>query len=578
MASTRKLAAIMFTDLVGFTTSAQANEADALRLLKEQEELVRTILMTYNGREIKSTGDGSLIEFGSALEATECAIEIQRQMSDPNARSGGAPVELRIGVHLGDVERRGRDIFGDAVNIAARIGPRAAPGGVCVSSAVFDQVRNKVPSQFEKLESSSLKNVKTPIDLYRVVLPWPRPGRSRAGDGINGLAVLPFTNISPDLNDEYFANGLTEELITELSRLKEVRVISRTSIMQYKGTTKTVSQIGAELGVTSIIEGSVRKAGNRLRIVAQLIDVGSERHLWAKTYDRELNDIFAIQADVATNVAGSLERGVFGKANLGDTPDLEAYTLFLRGLQLLNEDSEVTLKEAVRLFERAIERDPNFARAHAGLARAWNSLVSGSWAAWDSGIAKAEPAARRALALAPDSADAHAALAEIHAMLDRFEEAIAEAQRAIEINPSLCGAYETLGQMRASIGRLDEGLAAFQRAHELDPLAIRVAVNLAWLAQLAGRGDEALGILSRIDRLHPHDPRICDGMAEYYRLTGDFSKATAVLEAGLKTHPRDASLRGDLGVLWALLGKRKEALQVLRELKKDSDEYLWDSR
>jgi TolB-like protein/Flp pilus assembly protein TadD len=555
----------MFTDLVDFTASAQTDEAAALKVLHEQENLVRSALAVHGGREIKSTGDGFLIEFDSALRATECAIAIQLRVNERNSRSEAAPIQLRIGVHLGDVEQLDHDIFGDAVNVASRIGPCAEPGGVCISGPVFDQVRNKIPNPLEKLEATALKNVKFPLDLYRIVLPWAIPKRPTVGSRLPRLAVLPFANISPDLKDGYFADGLTEELITVLSQLPELRVISRTSVMQYRASNKAVSQIGAELGVSLIIEGSVRKAGNRLRITAQLIDVGSEGHLWAKTYDRELDDIFAIQIDVASKVAGSLAQGVLGKEPKRETPDVEAYLSYLRAIQLLHEDTEASLREAVRLFHRAIERDPTFARAYAGLARAWDGLVMVGSEDWEIVSEQAEPAARKALDLATDSAEAHVALAEVHGLLDRFEESIVEAERAIEINPNLSDAYETLGRQQSALGDLHQGLVAFRRAHELDPLAVRTAVLLAWVAQLVGRGGDALEILERMDRLNPSDPRICDGLAEYYRLKGEFSKAREVLDAGLKLNPDDGSLRIDLGVLYAVTGRRGEAERVLRE-------------
>ncbi|MGP8077692.1 MAG: adenylate/guanylate cyclase domain-containing protein [Thermoplasmata archaeon] len=231
--------------------------------------------MAHEGREIKSTGDGFLVEFDSALRAVQCAIDIHQNLAERNAMPSVTPIRLRIGVHLGDVEERDGDIFGDSVYVASRIEPLADPGGICISEPVFGQVRNKISNQFEKLEPKALKNVRYPLDVYRVVLPWtggPPPARS---PGPARLAVLPFVNISPDPNDEYFADGLTEEMITVLSQLRELRVIARTSVSQYQANPKSVSQIGAELGVDAVLEGSVRKSVDQLRITVQLIDVGT---------------------------------------------------------------------------------------------------------------------------------------------------------------------------------------------------------------------------------------------------------------------------------------------------------------
>ncbi|HYB77722.1 MAG TPA: adenylate/guanylate cyclase domain-containing protein, partial [Thermoplasmata archaeon] len=303
---TRRLAAIMYTDVVGFTASAQANEADALARLREQEGIVRPLFKPYKGREIKSTGDGFLIEFESALGALECAVEIQRRMRERNSRKPGLPLELRIGIHVGDVEESGGDIFGDAVNVASRIVPLADPGGICLSGQVFDHVQNKVALQLDKLSAPALKGVRGRMDVYRVVLPGAFEERSEGGSALPRIAVLPLANISPDPKDEYFAEGLTEELITVLSQLKGLRVISRTSVNQYRGTSKTVAQIGTELGADSVLEGSVRKAGDQLRIAVQLIDPRTDEHRWTQTYDRKLENVFAIQAGVAERTATAL--------------------------------------------------------------------------------------------------------------------------------------------------------------------------------------------------------------------------------------------------------------------------------
>jgi len=572
VAATRRLAAIMLTDMVGSTTLAQTNEVEALRLRDEQEGLLRPLFTAHHGREIKSMGDGFLVEFDSALFAVECAIDIQQRLHERNSRTGPPPIHVRIGIHLGDVEVRGADIFGDSVNVASRIEPIAEPGGICITEPVFGQVRNKIPNQLEKLAPQPLKNVRFPLDIYRIVLPWAVPERPFERASITRLAVLPFVNMSPDANDEYFADGMTQELIGRLSEVPGLKVIARTSVMSYKRKEKRLADIGRELSVGSIIEGSVRRSGNRIRLTVELVDAQTEEHLWAAKYDEELDDIFEIQSDVASKVAGSLERGVFAKAPRKETTDVEAYTSYLRGLQLIHEDTESSFREAVRLLDRAIARDPTFARAYAGLARAYSGLVMNGGEDWNIVSEKAEPAARKALDLDSVSAERNAALAEIHGLLDRFEESIAEAKRAIEINPNLSEAYETLGRQQSTLGGLDEGLAALRRAHELDPLAVRTAVILAWVAQLAGQDLEALDVLERMDRLSPRDPSVCDGLAEFYRLKGDFSKAREVLERGLRVSPDDEALRIDLGVIFALTGGRMEAEQTLREAESFSSE------
>jgi adenylate cyclase len=280
--SERRLAAIMFTDMVGYSALAQTNETLAMELLEGHRKLIRPILPRYGGNEIKTMGDGSLVEFQSALEALNCAIEMQRHVHGENQMAPSEKrTKLRIGIHVGDVIHRGGDIFGDAVNIASRILPLATDGGICISGQVYDQVRNKTESPLAKLEPMSLKNISLPIEVYNVVMPWEMtPMEPRTKLDPRRLAVLPLRNMSPDPNDEYFADGMTEELITSLAGISELTVIARTSVMQYKTIMKKVTEIGRELNVGSLIEGSVRKAGNKLRITVQLVNAQDDGHIW----------------------------------------------------------------------------------------------------------------------------------------------------------------------------------------------------------------------------------------------------------------------------------------------------------
>ncbi len=554
----------MFTDTVGSTAAAQADEAAALRRWQEQEELLRPLLAAFGGREIKETGDGFLVEFGSALKATQCAVEIQRRLRERNSQPERVPIVLRIGIHLGDVEEHGPDIFGDAVNIAARVEPLAEPGGICISAQVFDQVRDKLPDPMEKLAEIQLKGVLLPRDVYRIVLPWKPTAPPQKEPERTRLAVLPFANMSPDPQDAYFADGLTEELITELSRIPGLRVIARTSVMRYKSSPKGISEISRELGVGTALEGGVRKSGRRIRITAQLVDARTEEHLWAERFDRDLDDIFTVQTDVASKVAGALARGVLSEVPRKETRDMEAYTSYLRALRSYHDGTPASLREGLRLFEAATERDPGFARAHAGLAMACVALVDAG--AEDVALVsrRAEPAALRALELAPDSAEAHAARSQVHGYLDRFSEALAEGERAIEINPNFAEGYENLGKLRTAVVSLDTGLDAYRRAHELDPLSVRIGINLAWVAQLAGREEEAREVLATLVRLHPGEQRVGAAQAEFYCLKGDLVRAEEVVRDYLRSSPHSAYLRAKLAEVCALGGRRHEAEEALR--------------
>jgi adenylate cyclase len=317
----RRLAAIMFTDMVGFTAMAQRDEGNAIRLLDEQRSLVQPLFTEHGGRVIKSMGDGFLVEFASAVESVRCAQKIQAALGRRNASVDAAQrVELRIGIHVGDILGQGEDIVGDAVNVASRLEPLAEPGGVCVSEQVVDQVRNKLPVGWEPLADARLKNVESPMGVYRLVaaehgamLSTPLRG---AGATIR-LAVLPFSSLSVDPGDELFADGLTEELITHLAHETAFGVVARTSVMQYKGTSKGIREIGRELAVGSILQGSVRRSDKTLRIAVQLVDVGSEEHLWANRFDRELLDILAVQDEIAHGVARALQRTLVSRTPPG---------------------------------------------------------------------------------------------------------------------------------------------------------------------------------------------------------------------------------------------------------------------
>ena len=437
----------MFTDIVGYTALTQADESTALKLLERHNGLLRPFFPRFHGREIKTEGDKFLVEFDSALDATTCAVELQRLLYEHNLSAGAdAKIVIRIGIHLGDVVHTGDDILGDSVNIASRIEPLATPGGICVTEPVYSQVRNKIPNRLEKLAPQTLKNVRFPIDVYQVVLPWLAGGASPVGGDHPRLAVLPFSNISPDPKDDYISDGLTEELITVISQLPGVRVIARTSVMQYRATTKAVAQIGAELGASSILEGSVRKAGNRLRITAQLIDASSQEHLWASTYERELNDVFAVQAEIAKQVAEALriELRPQEEARLDTRRSVrpESYLAYLKGRALLYPGSRIGQLAAKEQFELAISLDPQNGAAYAGLATVVRRIGwffdSRPREVWD---AEGRHAAARALELEPNLSEAHTALSLIY--WDDFDYGAAEREvkRALALNPSNAEAH-----------------------------------------------------------------------------------------------------------------------------------------
>jgi len=565
----RRLAAIMFTDMVGYTALGQRDESLALALVEEQRKVIRPILARHNGREVKTIGDAFLVEFPNAVDAVRCGYDIQRVIREYNlSLASSRRMYLRIGIHLGEVVESQGDISGDAVNVASRIEPLAEEGGVCLTRQVYDHVQNKLDIPLTSLGPRSLKNVNMPVELYKMEMPWEKANVEKVSPlNPKRIVVLPFVSMSPDPNDEYFADGLTEELITRVSSVKGLEVIARTSAMNYKKEKKNASQIGKELNVGTLLEGSVRKAGNRIRVSAQLINANTEGHLWAENYDKNLDDIFDVQSSVAENVAGALKLRLLDQNEEKSTANLDAYTLYLRGMQLYHEGTETNLREAVALFEEGLSEDPTFVRAYAGLAHAWRLLAGhGDYTA---SLDRAEVAALKALELGPESAEAHAAMASVCMGKDSFERARFEMERAIQLNPNLSEGYRALGENNCAFGRFDDGLAHFERAYALDPLSLGVGLVYCNSLRGAGKVDEATDILGRIRALHPRNPAVYDLLATCHLHKGDFDRAGEALEAGLRFSPSNAALRIDRGCLYALQGKRSKAEEELRELMKE---------
>lgn len=561
----------MFTDMVGFTELTQSDERRSLNLLGEQERLVRPLLKAHHGRTVKSTGDGFLVEFPSALQATECAVAIQQRLHDRNRTAGGLPIELRIGIHLGDVEERNKDIFGDAVNIASRVQPIADPGGIAVSRQVFDQVRNKIFLPFEKVEERSLKGVRFPMEIYRVVLEGnaPTTPRTTSPPGTSRLAVLPFTNISPDPQDAYFSDGLTEEVITTLSELQDLRVIARTSVDPYKTAPKPVSRVGSELGVGWVLEGSVRKVRTRLRITFQLIDVRTQEHAWVATYDRELDDVFAIQSDVARRVAEALKirLGARETSRLDHRPTVlpESYLEYLQGRTCLHVIDRAKLLEAQEHFERALSLDDHNAAAHAGLAEAhsllgslYRHLTQAEWM----DLARRE--ADRAVELDPDLAEAHTALALALSRPDETRASERELRRAIELNPSFAGAHFWYALALADLGHPEEALREFAIAGELDPLSTLVLAEQVSLLSSLGRLDQAASRLERLREVETNQILYEDRRMGLLLALGDiegFRQSLERLDRLLPGRPEVLTMRAFYA---ALIGEKEEARELLQ--------------
>jgi len=561
----------MFTDIVGYTALTQEDESSTMRMLEDHRRLLRPYFTSHGGREVKTIGDAFLVEFGSALDAVLCAIAIQNMMHDRRVARGGM-LSLRIGVHVGDVIERGSDILGDAVNIASRVEPLAEPGGVCISGPVYEQVKNKVPYSLDKIATPHLKNVREPVDVYKIVLPWEQRQQDETETPIldpKRVAILPLANMSPDPSDEYFADGMTEELIDRLAQVKSLKVIARTSVMSYKKKEKKASEIARELEVGTLVEGSVRKAGNRVRVTVQLINAGTEEHLWSSHYDKNLDDIFAVQSEIAEKVAVELETQLLDseKKTLEKKPteNTEAYSNFLRGRELYREETEGSLRQALGLFEKAIELDPRFARAYVGVAECHQWLGNYGYEPYEVLLSTVRISLERAIDIDPNLPEAHAALSEMFFNMDDLPGMEAEARRALELNPSLPDPHSMLSELAAEEGDTAQMVRLIETAYRLDPIRPRFIYSLGTAYLWTGREEEALELWKKTEQLAPVSTY--RGMTEYYLIKGDLEKAKEFHAKGEKLEPTNPRIIWMGGAIAALEGDREKAQLVVRKIE-----------
>jgi adenylate cyclase len=552
MASTRRLAAILAADVAGYSRlMGQDEEGTHARLQAHLRELVEPKIEEHRGRTVKNTGDGFLAEFASVVDAVRCAVEIQRGMIDREPEvAEERRIKFRIGINLGDVIVEQHDIFGDGVNIAARLEALAEPGGICLSRVVRDQVRDRVAFDFEDLGEQQVKNIARPQRVYRVrdlgaLMEHQLPASSQTCPLPDkpSIAVLPFTNLSGDLEQEYFADGMVEEIITALSRIRWLLVIARNSSFTYKGQVVNVKQVGRELGVRYVLEGSMRKAGLRVRITAQLIDALSGTHLWADRFDGSLEDIFDLQDKIAVSVAGVIEPTLQAAETAGSahrpTADLTAYDLYLRALPNTLSYKKDAAIQALDLLGRAIECDPHYGPALA-LAAWWRlQLAVNGWTDDEAeNRHKAIELARRALQVADDDP---MALADAAGVLGGFGEdidfALALIDRALELNPSSAIAWHWSGWLRLSAGEPDLAIEHFEKSLRLDPRAQGL------------RPFHLTGV----------------GIARF--LKRQFEEARPLLLASLQQLPPYVTTYRFLASCYAHMGRVNEAREIVKQLR-----------
>ena len=481
----RKLAAILVADVVGYGRLMGADEAGTLaRLQAHLSDLVQPKVADHRGRVVKLMGDGVLAEFASVVDAVQCAAEVQRGMAARNTDvAKDRRIEFRIGVNLGDIITQGDDIHGDGVNIAARMEGLAEPGGICICGFVHDQVQNKLALDFEDMGTRQVKNIAKPVHVYRILADQ-TPARSpgNAGGPTPSLAlpdrpsivVLPFANVSGDPEQEYFADGVTQEVITALSRIRWIFVIASNSSFAYKGRTPDVREVANELGVRYVVEGSVRQAGNRIRIMAQLIDGTTGNHVWAQRYDRELSEIFALQDELTQTIVVAIEpelgKAERQRARLRRPDSIDAWTTYQRGMSHLYRISADNLAQAQDLFRQAIDLDPRLGPAYSGLAETYylGSVYGLTGSPAEARATALEPALK-AVELDDTDAAAHCTLGRVHTFRREHDAAIPEFEAALELNPSHALAHYGLGAARTFSGMAADAIASLESAIRLSP-------------------------------------------------------------------------------------------------------------
>ena len=545
----RRLTAIFAADVAGYSRLVGADEEGTIdRLGAHRRELIEPKIAEHQGRLVKTTGDGVLAEFASPVKAVRCAIDVQHGMAARNADiPEGQRIEFRIGINLGDVVVEDGDIFGDGVNVAARLENIAEPGAVLISRAVRDFVTDTAELALEDLGERELKNIAKPVQVFRIAPPAQAAAAAQAPAPAlpqkPSIAVLPFTNMSGDPEQEYFSDGMTEDLITDLSKISALFVIARNSSFAYKDKAVKVQEIGRDLGVRFVLEGSIRKSGNRVRITAQLIDAESGGHLWADRFDRDLTDIFATQDEVVERIvralAVTLTQGEAARLRRRGTENVAVYETWLRARQLLSGSTRETVAQAKAMYRRAIELDPNFAAAQAGLALATIADYVSDWAPDPAAaLDEAERWARRAVELDDSEPVGHMALGSVMLWRRDHEGALAEFRRMIELDPNFAQGHSATGLVLMYAGRSAEALEAFAVAKRLDPHHSSIVLHFVAQANfsLGNYGTAAKQLLERISRTPGTDSSRMM-LAACYGHLGRIEEARAAWAELMKVNP-----------------------------------------
>lgn len=578
----RKLAAILSADVVGYSRLMEANDERTLGALKQhRREFFDPTVARNGGRIFKVMGDGFLVEFGSAVDAVRCAVEIQRGMP---GRSDGVPedrqIRFRIGVNIGDIIVDGDDFYGDGVNMAARLQGLARPGGIACSGIVRDQVSGKLELEFRDEGEHAVKNIVRPVHVYFIELAGPAaaPGSrtpAPAAADKPSVAILPFTNMSNDPEQEFFSDGITEDIITDLSKASGLFVLGRNTVFTYKGRAVNLEQAARELGVAYLLEGSVRKAGNRVRITAQLIDGATGGHLWAERYDGDLSDIFALQDEITLKIVSALKVKLLPEETRAikavPTKNVDAYTYYLRGRELLNIHLTRYYPLARSMFAKAAELDPAFAGAHAGMADcdSYTFLLRNDEAA----IASIMDNSARAITLDPSLAEAHASRGLAFWLGEQPEGAEAEYRKALEIDPNLYEANYFFARFCRARGRHEEAARLFERAAEVRPADYQSLFLLVGEFFTLGRREAAeragRRALERAERELASRPEAATAAilsATVLAYLGEAARAREHIGLALRAEPDDLRILYNAACAHAQLGDLDRALDLLEKV------------
>ena len=573
----RRLAAILAADVVGYSRLMEANEERTMAALKHhRREFFDPTMAKHGGRIFKVMGDGFLVEFASVLNAARCAVEIQRGMPE---RNQGVPedrhIKFRIGLNVGDLIVDGDDFYGDGVNMAARLEALAPHGGISCSAAVRAQIGNKLAEEFLDQGEKTVKNIAQPVHVYFINMAEAAPKGVTAPPVVAdkpSVAVLPFSNMSNDPEQEFFSDGITEDIITDLSNVSGLFVLGRNTVFTLKGKAVNLEQAARQLGVAYLVEGSVRKSGNRVRITAQLIEGATGGHLWAERYDRDLTDIFEVQDEITHTIVAQLKVKLLPEEKkaieLAPTVNVEAYTTYLRGRHIFYHGTRSGIMLANQMFARAVELDPNYALAYAGMANCATTLLCTYGV--ETPVADILRIADRALALQPDLAEAHAARGYALMQGSNRDDAVPALERALQLDPNNVDAHDFFARYFAAMGAHDRAATHYMRALELLPDDYQMPFMLMMNMESLGRQDEALNYarlgLKRAEawlRLHPEDSKPAQlGAIALVRL-GEPDRARDWLARALSIDPDDNLVRYNAACTYALLGEADRSIALL---------------